>query len=484
MSGAEVRAARPVDAALWRTAFVLVLGTFMATLDSTIVAVGIDALVDRFDASVTDIQWVSTAYLLAVVAAVPTSGWLADRFGGRRTWLVAVAVFLLGSVLCALAWSLPSLIAFRVLQGLAGGLLPPTGQALLGRAAGRDRIGRVISVVGMVPLLSPALGPLVGGSILAVADWPWLFYVNVPIGVVALLLARRHVPVVPPAERRSPFDFRGAALLSPGLAVLVFGLTGIGHGRAIPPAVAVATVLVGLGMLVGFVVHGLRTRRTPLIDPRLFARPPFGVAALALVVLGASVFGTMFLLPLYLQTGGSLSPWEAGLLLAPQGLGAAAGSVLVNRVVDAVAPRTLVLTGIALVAVGTAPFTQLGHALPDSVIALSLLVRGVGAAMIGAPVMNIVYSRIEPARLPQAAGALNMLGTVGGSIGTAVLAVVLQQRLTARGPDIPLAFADTFWWVLGFALVAAAGATRLPRRHPAESTVDRQHDDEKGSADA
>ncbi|MDU0288327.1 MDR family MFS transporter [Saccharothrix longispora] len=450
-----------VDAALWRTAFTLVLGTFMATLDSTIVLVGIDVLADRFDARVTDIQWVTTAYLLAVVTAVPASGWLADRFGGRRVWITAVAVFLLASVLCALAWSLPALVAFRVLQGLAGGLLPATGQALLARAAGRERIGRVLGVVSVVPLLSPVLGPLAGGSILAVADWPWLFYVNLPIGAVAVLLARRTVPAVPAAGGRTPFDVRGALLLSPGLAVLVFGLTAV--DQAVPPAVAAASIAAGLAMLAGFVVHGLRTRGTPLIDPRLFARPPFGVAALALVVLGASVFGTMFLLPLFLQTGGGLSAWETGLLLAPQGVGAAIGSVLVTRAVDTVAPRTLVLTGIALVAVGTAPFTQLHHDLPDVVIALSLLVRGAGAAMIGAPVMNIVYSRIEPARLPRAAGALNLLNTVGGSVGTAVLAVVLSARLTARGPDTPAAFADTFWWVLGFALVAALGATRLPR---------------------
>ncbi|WP_246019046.1 MDR family MFS transporter [Saccharothrix australiensis] len=463
-----------VDAALWRTAFTLVLGTFMATLDSTIVSVGIDALADRFDASVTDIQWVGTAYLLAVVAAVPASGWLVDRFGGRRTWVVAVGVFLVGSVLCACAWSLPSLVAFRVVQGLAGGLLPPTGQALLARAAGRDRIGRVLGVVAVVPLLSPVLGPLAGGSILGVADWPWLFYVNLPIGVAAILLARRTVPVCPRAEGRTPFDVRGALLLSPGLAVLVFGLTGF--DRTLPPAVAGAAVLVGLGMLAGFVVHGLRTTGAPLIDPRLFTRPPFGVAALALAVLGASVFGTMFLLPLYLQTGGGLSAWETGLLLAPQGLGAAVGSTVVTRVITTVSPRTLVLTGIALVAAGTAPFTQLDQALPDAVIALSLLVRGVGAAMIGAPVMNIVYRRIEPAHLPRAAGALNLLGTVGGSVGTAVLAVVLHGRLAAHGPDVPAAFADTFWWVLGFALVAALGATRLPRP--------RNTDHEKGSSDA
>lgn len=460
MSKDTTQPAERIDAGLLRIAFILVLGTFMATVDATIVSVGIDTLAGEFDASVTGIQWVTTAYLLAVVTAVPAAGWLADRFGGRRTWLAAVGVFLLGSVLCALAWSAPSLIAFRVIQGLGGGLLPPTGQALLARVAGPGRTGRVLSIVAVVPLLSPVLGPLAGGSLLAVAPWPWLFLVNLPIGGAAILLARRHVPVVPPSPRRAAFDLRGAALLSPGLAVLVLGLTEIAHGRGLPAALGVSA---GLAMLAGFTVHGLRTRRTPLIDPRLFARPPFGAAALALLVLGASVFGTMFLLPLYFQSGRGLPAWQAGLLLAPQGLGAVAGSVLVNRTIDKVAPRSLVVTGIVLILAGTVPFTQLGHGLPDAVLASALTVRGAGMAMIGAPVMNIVYSRIEPGDLPRASGALNLLNTVGGSVGTAALAVVLQDRLAARGPDIPGAFADTFWWVLGFCLLAAAGATRLPR---------------------
>ncbi|MEU5878787.1 MDR family MFS transporter [Spirillospora sp. NPDC047279] len=448
-----------IDRPLMRTAFILVLGTFMATLDATIVTVGIDTLAGEFDAPVTDIQWASTAYLLAVVAAVPASGWLADRFGGRRTWLVAIAVFLAGSVLCALSWSVTSLIVFRVLQGLGGGLLPPTGQALLARTAGPQRIGRVISVVAVVPLLSPVLGPLAGGSILAVADWPWLFWVNVPIGLAAILLALRYVPAPPPAAQGAPFDALGAALLSPGLAVLVFGLTELDGGTT----TAWTALVIGAGMLTAFVVHGLRTRGVPLIDPRLFTRPPFGAAAFALVMLGAAVFGTMFLLPLYLQTGGELSAFETGLLLAPQGVGAAAASVLVNRKIDAVPPRTMVLTGIALVLLGTAPFTQLTHDPHDALIALSLLVRGAGAAMIGAPVMALVYSRVKKEELPRASGALNLLNTVGGSIGTAAVAVILQSRLTANAPDVPSAYADTFWWVLAFCLISALAATRLPK---------------------
>ncbi|MEU2878513.1 DHA2 family efflux MFS transporter permease subunit [Streptomyces sp. NPDC007070] len=453
-----------VDRPLLGVAFILVLGTFMASLDATIVNVGIDTLAHEFDASVADIQWVSTAYLLAVVAAVPASGWLADRLGGRRVWLAAVGVFLLGSALCALSWSVTSLIVFRVVQGLGGGLLPPTGQALLARIAGPARTGRVISVVAVVPLLSPVLGPLAGGSLLAVAAWQWLFLVNLPIGAAAVLLARRHVPAVAPASRRAPFDLRGAALLSPGLAVLVFGLTEVAHGRTVPATVGVAA---GLLMLAGFVVHGLRTRSTPLIDPRLFTRPPLGAAALALLVLGASVFGTTFLLPLYFQTGRGLTAWQTGLLLVPQGVGAAAGSVLVNRTIDAVAPRTLVITGVVLVLAGTVPFTQLDHGLPDFAIVLALLVRGFGMAMISAPVMNIVYGSIAPEQIARASGALNMLNTVGGSLGTAALAVVLQDRLDAhRG--VPAAFADTFWWVAALGLLAAAGTTRLPRTRAAE----------------
>ncbi|THA30737.1 DHA2 family efflux MFS transporter permease subunit [Streptomyces sp. A1277] len=466
MSEPSAPPADRVDKSLLRIAFILVLGTFMASLDATIVSVGLDRLTEEFDASVAEIQWVSTAYLLAIVAAVPASGWLAGRFGGRRTWLAAVGVFLLGSVLCATAWSVTSLIVFRVVQGLGGGLLPATGQALLARVAGPGRTGRVISIVAVVPLLSPVFGPLAGGSVLAVAPWPWLFLINLPIGGAAVLLARRYVPVVPPAPHRTAFDLRGALLLSPGLAVLVFGLTEVAHGRPLPATVGVAA---GLVMLAAFTVHGLRTRGTPLVDPRLFTRPPFGAAALALVVLGASVFGTMFLLPLYFQSGRSMSAWEAGLLLAPQGLGAAAGSVLVNRTISKVAPRSLVVSGVVLVLLGTAPFTWLGHGVPDAVIASALVVRGFGMSMVGAPVMNIVYSRIEPEQLPRAAGALNLLNTVGGSVGTAALAVILQNRLAAHGTDVAPAFGDTFRWVLGFCLFAAAAATRLPRTRPGKA---------------
>lgn len=214
-------------------------------------------------------------------------------------------------------------------------------------------------------------------------------------------------------------------MLSPGLAVLVFGLTGLAHG--FPAWQVIAAVALGLGMLAGFVVHGIRTKGTPLAAPRLFTRPPFGVAALALLALGASVSGT----------------------------------VLVTRVIDRTAPRTLVLGAMAL--------TQLGRAVPDAVIVDSLFLRGAGAAMISTPVMTIVYRRVGRALIPRAAVALNLLGTLGGSLGTAVVAVLLQ----AAGPDQAAAFGDAFWWVLGLVALAALAATALP-----------SHDQEREAADA
>ncbi len=453
-----------VDGRLLGMAFVLVLGTFMASLDSTVVNIGMRTLRVEFGASLTEIQWAGTGYLLAVVAAAPTSGWLAERFGARRTWLGALLVFLAGSAACASAWSITSLVAFRVLQGVGGGLLLPTGQALLAAVAGPGRTGRIMSIAGIVPMLAPVLGPLLGGVVLRVADWPWLFYVNLPTGLVALMLARRLVPRVPPSGTGHRFDVRGALVLSPGLALLVFGLTELASDRT-ATGVAPVALAAGAAMLAGFARHALRTTRTPLLELRLFTTPPFSSAALALFVAAASVFGTMFLLPMYLQAGRGLTAWDTGLLLAPQGVGAALGSVVVNRTIDRLAPRTIVVTGFAIVVVATVPFTRL-DALPDALLVATLLVRGFGTAMIASPVMTVVYGSVDRELLPRAASALNLLNYVGGALGTAVVAVLLEARVTAEAPDVATAFGTTFWCVLGLCVLALLGALRLPGNRP------------------
>src|SRR3982751_1894501 len=215
----------PLGREVWIVAAVVVVGVIMSILDTTIVNVALETLSRELDAPLNTIQWVSTGYLLALATVIPLTGWMSEKFGSRRVWMTSVALFGLGSALCGLAWSAESLIVFRVLQGFGGGMIMPVGMSLLAQTAGPSRVGRVMSVIGVPMLLGPILGPVIGGLIVDSASWRWVFYVNIPIVVVALVLAAR---VLHPDAGRAdagPLDWQGLALLSPGLAAIVFGLS-------------------------------------------------------------------------------------------------------------------------------------------------------------------------------------------------------------------------------------------------------------------
>src|SRR5919107_6054560 len=294
---------------------VATLGLIMAVLDTTIVNVALDTLSRDLDAPLMTIQWVSTGYLLSLAAVIPLSGWITERFGSKRTWIASIALFAVGSGLCALATSAGELIAFRVLQGLGGGMLMPVGFTLIAQSAGPRRVGRALALVGVPILLGPIFGPIIGGFIVDSAAWQWIFVVNVPIAVVAIFAAAR--PLQPNAGRADAgaLDWVGAGLLCPGLVGIVFGLSeteshgGIGH------PIAFAPILAGVALLGLSVWHSLRVER-PLIDMRLFRARGFRAAATATFLLGGALFGTLLVLPLYYQVDRGQSALDAGLLLA------------------------------------------------------------------------------------------------------------------------------------------------------------------------
>src|SRR4051794_23752794 len=238
-----------MDRTLWRLASVVVLGTIMSILDTTIVNVAIETLGRDLGASLNSIQWVSTGYLLALATVIPLTGWAMERFGGKRMWMLSVTLFLCGSTLCGLAWSTSSLIVFRVLQGFGGGMIMPVGQAILAQAAGPERMGRVMAVIGVPTLLGPILGPVIGGLIVDNFSWRWIFFVNVPVGLVALALAARVLPRSDVADRGARLDLRGLLLLSPGLALLVFGLSEIGMQGSFTDWRVIGGVGLGLALL-------------------------------------------------------------------------------------------------------------------------------------------------------------------------------------------------------------------------------------------
>ncbi|HEY0261276.1 MAG TPA: DHA2 family efflux MFS transporter permease subunit, partial [Lacisediminihabitans sp.] len=308
---------------------VLVLGAITTLLDTTIVNIALDHLHTAFHASVTDTQWVVTGYLLAYVAVIPVSGWASERFGTRRVWMFAVAAFMIGSLLCGVSWSLPALIAFRVLQGIGGGMVLPVTITILTRAAGRDRIGRAIATIGFIGQLAPILGPLIGGTIIDSVGWHWLFFVNIPICLVALVLAPLFLPVGQ-KDGSHRLDVLGFVLLTPGVIALAYGISqAAGAGGFAAPDVWIPLAL-GVVLVAAFVLHALRATRPALLDVRVFARRSFGLSSVVTFVGGFSLYALMLLLPLFYQQVRGDSVFATGLLLIPQGLGTMC-FILVNR---------------------------------------------------------------------------------------------------------------------------------------------------------
>jgi EmrB/QacA subfamily drug resistance transporter len=471
-----------LDRGLLRLASVVVLGTIMSILDTTIVNVAIETLGRDLDASLSSIQWVSTGYLLALATVIPLTGWSMERFGGKRMWMLSVTLFLCGSTLCGLAWSTSSLILFRVLQGFGGGMILPIGQAILAQAAGPQRMGRVMSVIGVPTLLGPILGPVIGGLIVDHFSWRWIFFVNLPVGVVALALASR---ILPKAERdtQSHLDLTGLLLLSPGLALLVYGLSELGIEGKVGAKVVVGLVG-GAALLVAFGLHAARARGRALIDLSLFRDRAFAAASGTTFIFGVSLFGAMLILPLYYQVVRAESALSAGLLLAPQGLGAAMAMPLAGRVTDRLGVGRIVPFGVVLACLGTGVYTQLTASTSYWLLGIALWVRGGGLGMTMMPSMAAAYQTLERASVPRATSTINIIRTVGGSLGTAVLTVVLQRRIVAEIPGAtgdlgslrggaeraaePLAsaFGHTFWWAVGLTALALIPAAFLPRHPP------------------
>ncbi|MFH8625831.1 MDR family MFS transporter [Streptomyces vietnamensis] len=446
-----------LDPALLRLCGVLAVGAFAPLLDSTIVSVAVDTLADDLGAPTTTVQWVSTAYLLAFAMVMPVSGWAGDRFGTRRVWLGALVLFLVGSLLCACAWSVGSLVVFRSVQGAGGGLMMPVLQTIVIRASGGRQVGRLVAVVSLPALLGPVLGPVFGGLLLGHLDWRWIFYVNLPVCVLALFLAWRGVPP-DPRQTASRLDVVGLVLVCPGLTALVYGLAqcggqdGGGGGRVLLPLAA------GAVLVAAFVGRSLRTS-APLIDMGLFRLRSFAASAVLMFVGGSTMYGGMFLLPLYCQLVLDKGVVATGLLLAPQGVGALAARAA-GVLTDRTGPRPVVVAGLLLSAVATWPFAaSVGE---GSVLAVALFLRGLGTSAVNLAVTVGAYQGLEDAQVADASTTTRILQQLGGSFGIAALAVLLQ-----RGGHSATAFAHAFGLTAALALCAVIAAALLPGRRTA-----------------
>ena len=453
MSTTSVADSDRIDAYVWRISAVVIVGSIMSILDTTIVNVALDTLGRELHSTIANIQWVVTGYMLALAAVIPVTGWAARRYGAKPVYIVSLVLFVAGSALCGLATSATELVVFRVLQGIGGGMILPVGQLMMAEAAGPQRMGRVMSIVAVPAMLAPILGPTIGGLILDNTTWRWIFYVNLPIGLIAVVAAVRVLPTVA-RQRTENLDFLGLALMATGLPLITYGLAEIGVTGGFESVKVIAPVLLGLALVAAFVLHALRVPR-PLLNVRLYRKPTFSSASVAMFCVGAALFGGMILLPLYWQSVRHEDVVVTGLLTAPQGLGAALAMPLSGRLTDRFGGGPIALFGVCVCALATIPFGLIGAHTSIAWLSVAMLVRGVGIGFAFMPAMAAAFAALDRSELSDATPQLNVLQRVGGSIGTAVLAVVLQRALVgAHSPaDAASAYGTAFW--------AAAALTAL-----------------------
>jgi EmrB/QacA subfamily drug resistance transporter len=445
--GFHPEASDRIEPYVWKIAGVVILGMIMSILDTTIVNVALRTLGHDLHSSLAQIQWVITGYLLSLAAVIPLTGWAARRFGAKRVYLTSLVLFTIGSALCAVATSTTELVLFRVLQGAGGGMIMPIAQLIMAQVAGPKRMGRVMGIVAMPAMLGPILGPVVGGTILQSLHWSWIFLVNVPIGFVALILGWRMLPQTESGEA-GRLDVLGLALLSTASTAAVYGLAQLGAPNTSLTAPIVVLPIIAALLLTGvFCWHALRVER-PLLDIRLYKNRIFAAASFTTFALGAALFGAMILVPLYYQEVRHESLIATGLLVGPQGLGMLVAMPVAGRLTDRFGGGRVALGGVSVLCLSTIPLAFIGPSTSIAGISMVLLVRGVGIGFSFMPAMTTAFASLRPDQLSDATPQLNVLQRIGGAIGTAVLAVVLQ-RASGHAPSVTHlahAFNTAYWW--------------------------------------
>lgn len=457
--------AEKLDRTVVRTATALVVGALAVVFDTTILSIALHSLAADLHTDVARIQWVTTGYLLALAATVPLSAWCLARFGGKRVWMAALAIFLAGSVLSGLAWDADSLIAFRVLQGVGGGLMLPVMTTMIMEVAGGKQLGRVSAIVGLPAMAGPVLGPVLGGAILALGDWRWVFWVNIPFCLVGLLLAWRMLPSDRGRDPRRRLDIVGVLLLVPGLAGLLLGLSDsvLDGGFARPDAWI--PLVAGALLVAVFVLWAARRKGAALVDVRLLRVRSVWSASTLLFLSGVALYGAMLLLPLFFQQVRGTDALGAGLLLVPQGLGMLVCRPLVGRLVDRIGARWITVVGFAVVAVATVPFALGLPASADPLLLVTLFVRGFGLGAVTMPLMVASYQQLSGEQIAHSSILTRTAQQLGGSFGTAIFAVLLQAAL-AGGATLGGAFDSAFWAAVGVTVLGVVIAFALPAGSP------------------
>ena len=438
---------------------VFVAAMFMSIMDVTIVNVALPTIGRDFHVTPTAVDSISIGFLVSLAVFIPASGWLGDRLGGKRVLLAAIVVFTLASALCGTATSLGELVAFRVLQGVGGGMLAPVGMAMLFRVFPPEERIRASSILTVPTTLAPALGPVLGGLLVTDLSWRWVFYVNVPIGAVAFIFGILFVENVP-QTKPGRFDVAGFLLSGVGLGLLMYGISeGPVKGWHMPDVLA--TIAAGLVLLVVMVIVELRIT-APIVDLRLLKNRLFRASNGVMVLASVAFLGTLFAVSLYYQDGRGLTALNSGLSTFPEALGVMAGAQLASRFLyPRLGPRRHITIGLVGVAISIGLFGLLGPGSSLWWARLLMLALGLAMGQVFVPLQAAAFATITPAATGKASTMFNAIRQLGGAIGVAVLttAIVLVGPVhMVAGHELPNLTA----YRIGFLVAAAFSLLAIP----------------------
>jgi len=411
-------------------ALILVLGALPPMLDATIVNIAVNNLAKLFSTTFSVMQWVVTGYTLAFGIAVPFSGWLIKKFDGKKIFMSALGLFLISSLFSGLAWNIQSLIAFRVLQGFASGLLIPTLTVMIVQLAGAKNLGRLMSIVGIPIVFGPILGPIIGGLILKNLTWNWLFFINLPIGIIALLLIHWKLPKFEAADTDSKMDWFGILLLALTSGMFIYGVTKIKGSN--DNATGILFIVIGAVSMIAYILYAWRMKEKALIPLKLFLSRNFSASFLCLFLAGFATNGPMLLFPMFFQNVRGLDVITSALWLIPQGVGMLATRSLVGKLTDKIGARFVVLPSIFVTIIGTLPFVFFDMGTNQLFIWIILLLRGMGVGGVTIPVMSDSFVGLEKTQVPQVSISTRIIQNIGAAFGSAILATVVSNSMTGK----------------------------------------------------
>jgi EmrB/QacA subfamily drug resistance transporter len=411
-------------------AWILVLGALPPMLDTTIVNIAVNNLSKVFSVTFAVTQWVVTGYVLALGIAVPFSGWLMQRFDGKKVYMSAMGLFLIGSLLCSFAWDVHSLIAFRVLQGFASGIIIPTLTALIAQVAGSKNIGRVMSIVGIPIVFGPIVGPITGGLILQHLQWQWLFFVNLPIGVIAIIIMQWKLPKFDAMDKSEKLDWFGILLLALLSGMFILSVTQIRAQSTRPTGIL--SFIISTISLVIYLFYAWKRKEQVLIPLNLFKSKNFSAAFLLLFLAGFATNGPMLLFPMFFQNVRGLNAITSALWLIPQGVGMLVTRPLVGKMTDKLGARLVVLPSIVITIIGTLPFVFFDVGTGQWFIWIVLFLRGIGVGGITIPVMSDSFLGLQKSLVPAASVATRIIQNIGAAFGSAILATVVSNAINVK----------------------------------------------------